>query len=146
LIILAAFLIVRGAMVVFCLILECLILLLFETTGAAAHSLEEIDQLFEQEAIPTELVELTKELDMTAGAKSIREQAHAKQHQILEQYIRARAERKCIEALASISRLDLAIVELQDRGQREEEEAKRKLRDNTTAVIAKTCTSPHIAE
>ena len=52
---------------------------------------------------------------MAAGAKSVGEHAHARQHQILEQYIRARIERKCTEVLTSISRPDLEIVELQER-------------------------------
>jgi hypothetical protein len=125
-------------------VLQCLSLLLFQTPGAVAHSLQEIDRFFEGEAIPTELVELTKDLDMTGGAKSIREQAHAKQHQVLEQYIHARTERKCTESLTSISRLDLEIVELQDRGQHEEEQVRRKVRDDTAAFIAKSCTSSSI--
>jgi hypothetical protein len=76
------------------------------TTTASAHSLEELDRLYEDEPIPPELVELTKDLNMTAGAKSVREQIHEKQHHVLEQYNRARMERKCEEALTSVSRLD----------------------------------------
>ena len=76
----------------------CLSVLLCETTGAAAHSLEEVKEVFEHEAISPELVDLTKELDVTAGMKSVREQVHAKQHHILEQYVRARTERKCTES------------------------------------------------
>jgi hypothetical protein len=115
-------------------------------TGAAAHSLHEIDRLFEGEAIPTELVELTKELDMTAGAKTIREQVHAKQHAVLEQYVQARTDRKCTEARTSISRLDLEIVALQERGEHEEEQIRRKIRDDTTAFIKESCGSTALTE
>lgn len=120
-------------------VLQCMRLLVLQA-GAAAHSLQEIDRLFEDEAIPAELVDITKELDMTAGAKTVREQVHARQHELLAQYLDARAERKCTESLASISRLDLEIVELQERGQHDEEEARRKVRDATAAFIAKNCT------
>jgi hypothetical protein len=109
--------------------------------GAAAHSLQEIDRLFEDEAIPTELVELTKELDMTAGARSIREQFHAKQHAVLEQYLQARTDRKCTEARTSISRLDLEIVALQERGEHDQEQARRTIRDDTAAFIKQFCRS-----
>ena len=47
---------------------------------------------------------------MTAGMNSIREQAHARQHHILDQYVRAHTERKCAEFLATIPRLDQEIV------------------------------------
>ena len=113
---------------------------------AAAHSLQEINRLFGDEAIPTELVELTKDLDMTAGAKTIREQVHAKQHTVLEQYLRARMDRKCAEARTNISRLDLEIVALQERGEHEEEQGRRKLRDDTTAFINESCRSTAISE
>jgi hypothetical protein len=122
------------------LILEC-VRLLVVTGAATAHSLQEIDRLFEEEAVPTELVEVTKELDMTAGVKTVREQVHARQHELLEQYLQARIERKCTESVASISRLDLEIVELQERGQHEAEQAKRELRDTTAAFLAKNCTA-----
>ena len=115
------------------------IVLQFQAIGADAHSLEEVKQLFEQEPIPTELEELTKELGITAGMKSVREQAHVKQHQILEQYVRARTERKCTESLTTISRLDQEIVDLRERGQHEQEQAQREARDITAAFIAESC-------
>jgi hypothetical protein len=120
-------------------ITQGLIVVLLRMTAASGHGLDEIDRLFEGEPIPSELVELTSELDMTAGAKSVREQVHDKQHQILEQYIRARRERKCEEAFTSVSRLDLEIVVLQERGLHEEEHAKRKVRDDTAAFIKNSC-------
>jgi hypothetical protein len=123
------------------LIVQCLSLLLFHMSGATAHSLKELDQLFEHEALPTELIELTKEMETTAGMKSVREETHAKQHQLLDQYVQARTERKCAEALTTISRLDLEIVVLRERGDQEEEQTQRKTRDDTAAFIEKTCTS-----
>jgi hypothetical protein len=121
------------------LLLHCVSLVFLQPAGATAHSLKEIDQLFEEEAIPAELVELTKELEVTAGAKSIREEVHARQHDILQQYIRARTERKCAEALADISRLDGEIIDLRERGLVENEQAQRKERDNKAAFIGKNC-------
>jgi hypothetical protein len=110
-------------------------------TTASAHSLDELDRLYGDEPIPPELVELTRELNMTAGAKSIREQVHEKQHQVLEQYIHARMERKCEDALTNVSRLDREIVVLQAQGQHEEEQAKRKVRDDTALFIKRSCSS-----
>jgi hypothetical protein len=128
------------------LILQGVSLVALHIGAASAHGLDEIERLFGGESIPTELVELTRELNATAGAKSIREQAHLKQHEILEQYIRAHTERICAEFLTSISRLDLEIVELQERGQHEEEQAKRKVRDDTAAFIAKSCSSTSLTQ
>ena len=125
------------------LVLSCICFLLLQS-DAVAHSLLEIDQLFEGEAIPTELVELTEELEVTAGIKSVRAQVHANQHQTLAQYIHARTERKCTESRTGLSRLGLAIVELQERRHHEEEHAIRKERDDLAAFITKYCaaTSP----
>jgi hypothetical protein len=125
-------------------VLSCTCVLLFQG-GAAAHSLLEIEQLFEGEAIPTELVRLTEELEMTAGSNSVRAQVHANQHQTLEQYMHARTERKCTESRTSLSRLDLAIVELQGRHY-EEEYVLRKERDDLASFIAKHCAATSLTE
>jgi hypothetical protein len=127
-------------------IIQGLIVVLLRMTAASGHGLDEINRLFEGEPIPSELVELTSELDMTAGAKSVREQVHAKQHEILAQYLHARAERKCAESVASILRLDIEIVELQERGQHEEEQARRKVRDDTAAFIEKSCNAASLTK
>ena len=127
---------------VLCLMFSCLGLLPFQPTDAVAHGLKELREAFEQEPIPPELMEVTKELENTAGMKSIREQAHAKQHQLLKEYLRARTERICTESLENIPRLDQEIVDLRDQGQHEEEQAERNKREVTTGVIAETCTSP----
>jgi hypothetical protein len=50
-----------------CLICSCLGLLPFQPTGAVAHDLKELRETFEQEPIPPKLMEITKEVDMTAG-------------------------------------------------------------------------------
>jgi FtsZ-binding cell division protein ZapB len=55
--------------------------------------------------------------------------------------MRARMERKCEEALTTVSRLDLEIVALQEREQHEKEQARRKVRDDTAAFIKKSCAS-----
>lgn len=78
---------------------------------------------------------------MTAGMKSLREQAHAQQHQLLKEYLRAWNERICTGSLENIPRLDQEIVDLRDQGH-EEEQAQRTERDVTTGSIAEACTSP----
>ena len=124
-------------------VLSCMAFLVFQI-DAVAHSLEEIDRLFEDEAIPAEVVEVTKELDMTAGARTVREQAHTKQHQILMQYLQARTERQCTEARTNISRLDFEIVALQEQGQHGEEQVKREERENIAALLKKSCSSTSV--
>ena len=124
------------------LMFSCLGLLPFQPTDAVAHGLKELREAFEQEPIPPELMEVTKELEEMAGMSSLRGQAHAKQHQLLKEYLRARTERICAESLENIPRIDQEIVELRDQGQQEEEQAERNKRDVTTGVIAETCTTP----
>ena len=84
------------------LIFSCLGLLPFQTTDAVAHHLKELREAFEQEPIPPELMEITKELEMTRGMRSLREQTHAKQHQLLKEYLSVRTERICTESLENI--------------------------------------------
>lgn len=129
-----------GKVIVF--IVQYVSLLILHTVAVSAHGLAELDRLFEDEPIPNELVELTKELEITEGTRSLRGGVHVKQHEILEQYMRARTERKCTESLANISRLDLEIVELQERGHHEQEEARREAREDTAAFIKESCNSP----
>jgi hypothetical protein len=69
-----------------------------------AHSAEEVQKAFDRGPIPKELLEATKNLEATAGQKSMREDAHERQHELLEQYIRAGKERKCTEAMSDISK------------------------------------------
>ena len=121
------------------LVCAYLSLLPFQMTSAAAHSLEEVKQVFEQESISPELVEVTKEVEMTAGMKSVREQVHARQHHILEQYVRARTTRKCADSMLMLPRLDQEIVGSLEQGQTKKEQELRTIRDTTAAFIAANC-------
>ena len=91
---------------------SALVVLIFHPTWAIGHSADELKRIFDPGPVPQELEAATKELDTTAGMKSIREEARAKQHILLDQYVRALTERKCRESIANISELDQAIVEL----------------------------------
>ena len=106
---------------------------------AAAHSMDEIQQTFAPGPVPKELLEATQQLEVTAGQKSTREDAHHKQHSLLEQYVRALRERKCTEAMADISRFDEAIIDFRDKANSEEEHKIREARDNTAAIIKEEC-------
>ncbi len=104
-----------------------------------AHSADEVIKTFDRGPIPTELLQATKDLEAAAGQKSSREDAHARQHELLEQYIRAGKERKCTEAMADISKFDEAIVRFRDQGNEEEENALRQVRDDTAAFVKADC-------
>ena len=112
---------------------SALVVLIFHPTWAIGHSADELKRIFDPGPVPQELEAATKELDRTAGMKSIREEAHAKQHILLDQYVRALTERKCRESIANISELDQAIVERRDRGQIEEENDFRQIRQERRA-------------
>ncbi len=124
---------------ILCLMFSILSFLIFDAACAGAHSADEVKQVFDRGPIPKELLEATKELDATAGQKSIREEAHAKQHILLEQYIRAGTERKCTEAIADITRFDEAIVDFRDKGNSDEENKLRQVRDDTATFITAEC-------
>lgn len=113
--------------------------LLCHPTYAGAHNVDELKAVFEQTPIPEELMEATKELNATAGMKSIREEAHEKQHTLLEQYVRAQVDRTCRESLANISEIDQEIVDVRDQGSPEIEQKLRQLRDATAAFVATKC-------
>lgn len=117
--------------------------LLVHHTAVSAHGSAELDRLFEDEPIPNELVELTKELEITEGTRSVRDGVHVKQHEILEQYMRARTERKCTESFANISRLGLEIVDLQERGEHIHEDARRKVCETTQQPSLKSLVIHH---
>lgn len=123
-----------------CLLCLCLGILLFKTTHALAHSADELKAVFDQTPIPEELLEVTKELGGTAGMKSIREAAHAKQHEILEQHVRALADRKCRQSVTNISVIDGEIVDFRDKGTTEVEQKLREIRDDTAAFVETECT------
>ena len=130
-----------NALRMFCLLWSWL---LFQATYAGAHNVDELKAIFDPTPIPEELKAATKELNATAGMKSIREEAHDKQHALLDQYVRALTERKCREAIASISEVDREIVEARDQGTIEVEQQLRQLRDDTAAFVAAKCTETSI--
>lgn len=117
---------------------------LYEPKNTVAHSAEEVMKTFDRGPIPKELLEATKELETTAGQKSSREDAHAKQHELLEQYTRAGTERKCTEALADIFNLDAAIVRSRDQGNAEEENKLRQIRDDRAELVKLECTGTSV--
>ena len=112
---------------------------LYDSEETVAHSADEVMKAFDRGPVPKELLEATKELESTAGQKSSREDAHARQHEVLEQYSRAQTERKCTEALTDISKLDAAIVRSRDQGNTEEENNLRQIRDDRTEWVKGEC-------
>ena len=108
-------------MKILCVLGSLLGWLLYEPVNSVAHSADEVMQTLDRGPIPSELLEATKALEATAGQKSIREDAHAKQHELLKQYIRAGTDRKCSEAIADIAKLDASIVRTRDEGNVEDE-------------------------
>ncbi|BCA53245.1 hypothetical protein W02_03850 [Nitrospira sp. KM1] len=104
-----------------------------------AHSADEVMKTLEGGPIPKELVEATKNLEATAGQKSSREDTHARQHELLEQYVRLIKERKCKEAIANIAKFDAAIVGSRNQGNEEEENRLRQVRDKTAAFVKEGC-------
>jgi hypothetical protein len=117
---------------------------LYDPGNTVAHSAEEVMKAFDRGPIPNELLEATKELEATAGHKSIREDAHARQHELLEQYPRAGMDRKCTEAMADIPKLDAAIVRFRDQGDAEEENKLRQIRDDRAALVKVECTGTSV--
>jgi hypothetical protein len=104
-----------------------------------AHNADELKAVFEPTPVPQELLEATKELNATAGMKSIREEAHDKQHALLDQYLRAVLDRQCRESLENITQIDRQIVEVRDTGNTEPEQDLRHLRDETAAFVEAKC-------
>jgi hypothetical protein len=105
----------------------------------SAHNADELKAVFEPTPVPQELIEATKELNATAGMKSIREEAHDKQHALLDQYLRALLDKQCRESLENIARIDRQIVEVRDTGNTEPEQNLRHLRDETAAFVEAKC-------
>ncbi len=114
-------------------------LFLFDPPRACSHSLDALRALFDGGPVPRELLESTRELEATAGHKTTRETAHAEQHRLLEEYLRAGLERRCTEAVADVSQLDHAIVRFRDEGQAEEEQALRQDREEKAAFLKTKC-------
>ena len=125
----------------FCL---CVGVLLLCPAHARAHSIEQLKSLFDPTPIPEELLEATKVLADTAGLNSIRDTAHSKQHALLEQYLRALADRKCRLSMANLSVIDREIVDFRDKGITDVEQALRERRDATAAFIETDCTEASV--
>lgn len=117
---------------------------LYVSGNTLAHSVDEVMKTFDRGPIPNELLEATKELEATAGQKSTREDAHARQHDLLEQYSRAGKERKCMEAVADISTFDEAIVGFRDQGNAEAENKLRQVRNDTAAFVKAECSNTSV--
>ena len=83
---------------------------IFTATISMAHSEKAINEAFPRGPIPLELIEATRELESTAGMNSLRGEAHAKQHRLLEQYLKAGLQRTCDESRAALLGLDEAIL------------------------------------
>lgn len=109
-----------------------------------AHNIDELKGVFEPTPVPQELIEATKELDATAGMKSIREGAHDKQHALLDQYVRALVDKQCQESIDNIARIDRQIVDVRDQGNTESEQNLRALRADAAAFIEAKCTPTSI--
>ena len=104
-----------------------------------AHNMNELRAVFDPTPIPQELIEATKELDATAGMKSLREEAHDKQHALLNQYVRALMDKQCSESIENISRIDRQILEVRDKENAESEQKLRDLRDDAAAFVEAKC-------
>ena len=72
--------------------------------------------------------------------KTFRASAHAKQHQLLEQYLKAGWRRTCADSQALLPSLDEAIRVARDAANAEEESNLRRKRDTVAAIIVATCT------
>ncbi len=129
------------AQYLFCLSLGVLLL---NSPHALAHSAEQLKAVFDQTPIPEELLEATKALGDTAGTTSIREAVHTKQHEILEQHLRALADRKCRQSITNISVIDGEIVDFRDKGITEVEQKLRERRDATAAFVEVECTEASV--
>lgn len=118
----------------------CLGALLFHSPHAWGHSAEQLKAVFDQTPIPEELSEATKALGDTAGMNSIREAAHAKQHEILKQHLRRLADSKCRQSIMNLSVIDGEIIDFRDKGITEVEQTLRERRDAMAAFIEAECT------
>jgi hypothetical protein len=115
------------------------VILLAIHSPASAHTLTDLTELFEGEPVPDELVDLTHQLDATAGMNSFRAQAHDRQHQLLEDYLQARTARQCAEYWTRLPRLDQEITAKVESGAREEERSLREVRGRVELFLNSHC-------
>ena len=106
-----------------------------------AHTLDEVKQALpdKTESIPHDLLDMTQLLNSTVGTNSVRDSVHAKQHRLLLDHVRAQITRKCGELAASLPSLDQDIVRLRERGEPQEEQTLRDIRDIAEAFLAENC-------
>lgn len=113
--------------------------MMFVGTIAMAHSEQAVRNALDRGPIPEELIDATRELESTAGTNSLREEAHAKQHRLLEQYLKLGWQRTCEKSRAALTRLDDAILVARDSANVEEESRLRHARERVALVIAEIC-------
>ena len=112
---------------------------IFTATISMAHSEKAINEAFPRGPIPPELIEATRELESTAGMNSLRGETHAKQHRLLEQYLKAGLQRTCDESRAALLRFDEAILVARNSADVEEESKLRHKRDEVALLITESC-------
>lgn len=112
---------------------------IFTATISMAHSEKAINEAFPRGPIPLELIEATRELESTAGMNSLRGEAHAKQHRLLEQYLKAGLQRTCDESRAALLGLDEAILVARNSADGDEELKLRHKRDEASLLITESC-------
>lgn len=106
---------------------------------ALAHSEQAIRDAFSHGPIPEEVAEATREFASTAGMGALRAEAHAKQHHLLEQHLKAGWRRTCEDSRALLPGMDEAIRVARDTGNAEDEANLRRKRDTVAAIIVDTC-------
>lgn len=113
---------------------------LCSATVGLAHSERAVREIFSQAAIPEDVAEATRQFESTAGTSgSLRASAHAKQHQLLEQYFQAGWRRTCADSQALLPSLDEAIRLTRDTGDLARESELRRKRDEVAGIILDTC-------
>lgn len=112
---------------------------LCSATVALAHSERAIREVFPQGPIPEDVAEATREFESTAGMSALRASAHAKQHELLEQYLKAGWRRTCADSQALLPSLDEAIRLTRDTGDVERESELRRQRDDVASIIVDAC-------
>lgn len=108
-------------------------------TIALAHSERTIREAFPQGPVPEDVAEATREFESTAGMSAVRATAHDKQHQLLEQYLKAGWQRTCADSQALLPTLDEAIRLARDTGDVEKESDLRGKRDDVGSIIEDAC-------
>lgn len=109
--------------------------------GLFAHSLDEVKQVLpdQQEAIPQDILEMTRILDKRNGARSVRDETHERQHRRLLDHVRRHTKQKCADLIDNLPALDQDIARMQDHGPSIEEQMLREIRDIAHAFVTVNC-------